>query len=989
MYRLRGTAFQAVGSGDIDQAAHRQDACATGGTAFQAVGLHANQPGAHGQDARATYELVPYNPREVSVRYSAYLPHWEQEGATYAVTFRLADSLPREVLEGWLRERQAIVRRAEAAGRCLTATEQRRLRELHSERVEKYLDTGRGACALKDERAARIVRDALLHFDGERYDVIVWCVMPNHVHVVVRPRPGHELSSILHSWKSFTSNEVNKVLGLQSALWQPDSFDHLIRDTEDLERSVQYVLDNPGAAGLSNWPWAGCGTAFQAVGSGDINQTAHRQDACATGGTAFQAVTQGEDQWGTHGQDARATGGTAFQAVGLHADQPGAHGQDARATNPARGFVYKTVPHITLKSIAQNVALDPIFAKHEPILDKALGGCNNALAKVTDAVRVRLCMKLAAKAAEEGVRAVSDADARRWLLPGTTPKMLRDALEDAFSRVKRNLTAGQRRSLEERIPSIEPSPQPSPSKGEGEGPSPRPSPVEGEGGWQQWQVPFDTDDDWPAALRDAVTAYRESWRAKMDEVNACIAASAEQEELVDDPKRVPGITRVTGPFTVEAVQPPEMALGDNIDPYTRGTGFQPVVQPVEDHGLDHGQNHGQDACPGFQPVENHGQDAHATQEGLFDGAPEELPDGFEPRTLRMVEPTNELEVANVTAYLDQMFRYLKADGVRFLNNRQMRWIRFEPLFESGRAGIFHAEGRWLAVANGKGPLPQPSPLKGEGEEGGPNNVAVVFGPQYGPVTAAVVEEAIRQSLRAGYEHLLIAGFSFDGAATGILSEGVEPGVFQGPGRKRVHVHFAHVRPDINPGMNGLLKESPQPGAGQLFSVFGLPRVRVEKRGTAFQRVGETGGHGQDAHATRGTAFQAVRTGEDQSGAHGQDARATDEYVVEMQGVDIYNPVDNSITSTGASKVAAWFLDSDYDGRTFCITQAFFPDRSAWDKLARALNGKDGPIDADRFEAFSGTKSLPFPAGKHRCVAVKVIDPRGNEVMCVRRLDSRS
>ena len=102
----------------------------------------------------------------------------------------------------------------------------------------------------------------------------------------------------------------------------------------------------------------------------------------------------------------------------------------------------------------------------------------------------------------------------------------------------------------------------------------------------------------------------------------------------------------------------------------------------------------------------------------------------------------------------------------------------------------------------------------------------------------------------------------------------------------------------------------------------------------------------------------------------------------MEGVDIYNPVDNSINATGADKVAAWFLDGDYDGRTFCITQAFFPDRTAWDKLSKALTGV---VDPERFEAFSGTVSLSFPAGKYRCVAVKVIDPRGNEVMQVHKL----
>jgi adenine-specific DNA-methyltransferase len=102
----------------------------------------------------------------------------------------------------------------------------------------------------------------------------------------------------------------------------------------------------------------------------------------------------------------------------------------------------------------------------------------------------------------------------------------------------------------------------------------------------------------------------------------------------------------------------------------------------------------------------------------------------------------------------------------------------------------------------------------------------------------------------------------------------------------------------------------------------------------------------------------------------------------MQGVDIYDPVTNTIRSTEDQKVAAWFLDGDYDDRTFCITQAFFPDKSAWEKLSKALGGV---VDRERFEALSGTVSLPFPTGKHKCVAVKVIDPRGNEVVQVHKL----
>lgn len=493
----------------------------------------------------------------------------------------------------------------------------------------------------------------------------------------------------------------------------------------------------------------------------------------------------------------------------------------------------KTVPHITLRSIAQNVALDPIFAKHEPVLDAALKAANDALTaalKKDPSLRTRLASQLAKKEKAEGKRAVTDADRRRWLLPpDNRERGVKYAVDPAVAK------------------------------------------------WYHWEVPFDTDPEWPGALRDAVVAYRVSWRAKMADVNACISASADQEELVDKPVPVPGVTRVSGPFSVEAVQPPEMALGDVV-----GAGPE------------------------------------------FDGAPDAMEDTFE---VRMVEPTGSLEVANVGAYLDQMVRFLRADGVRFLNNKQMKWTRLDALYESGKSSGFHAEGRWVAVG------------EEDRDSTGSNNVGVVFGPQYGPVTAKMVEELIKPAGRL-YDHLVVAAFNFTAEAQAILNEE------GGAPHPKLKIHFAHIRPDINPGMNGLLKESVSPGGGQLFTVFGQPRVRVDSR-------------------------------------KGDDGKP--EHVVTMEGVDVYNPVDNSINSTGASKVAAWFLDGDYDGRTFCVTQAFFPDKSAWDKLQKALNGKDGPIDAERFEAFSSTSSLPFPAGKHKCAAVKVIDPRGNEVMSVHRL----
>ena len=234
-----GQDAHATGSTAVPAVNHGQDAHATGSTAVSAVD--------HGQDAHAT----------VMVRHGAYLPHWTAEGATYAVTFRLADSLPQKVLERWLFERENIVKTAQHVGRPLSPHEEKRLHELYSEKVEKYLDAAHGSCWMKDDRVAEIVAKALNHFDGDRYDLLAWCVMPNHVHVVVRPRPGNELPDILHSWKSFTAKQVNNLLGRTGAFWQPEYYDHLIRDGNDFAHCVEYVLRNPEAAGLKGWKWRG------------------------------------------------------------------------------------------------------------------------------------------------------------------------------------------------------------------------------------------------------------------------------------------------------------------------------------------------------------------------------------------------------------------------------------------------------------------------------------------------------------------------------------------------------------------------------------------------------------------------------------------------------------------------------------------------------------------------------------------------------------
>ena len=193
----------------------------------------------------------------IDKRRGSYLPHWTCEGATYAVNFRLADSLPPSVIEIWKKEREDIVMRAQSQGRPLSSQERKDLHQLYSARVESFLDAGQGSCCLRVPEVAEMVQDALRHFDGERYELIAWVIMPNHVHVVVRPLPGHELEEILHSWKSFTAKQANTILGRKGQFWQEEYYDHLIRDEQDFNENVNYLLANPAKAGLKEWEWVG------------------------------------------------------------------------------------------------------------------------------------------------------------------------------------------------------------------------------------------------------------------------------------------------------------------------------------------------------------------------------------------------------------------------------------------------------------------------------------------------------------------------------------------------------------------------------------------------------------------------------------------------------------------------------------------------------------------------------------------------------------
>ena len=127
-------------------------------------------------------------------------------------------------------------------------------------KIDRYEDAGHGSCVLRDARAAAIVENAFLYFDRQRYGLVAWCVMPNHVHVMTEMYEGFTLSNILHSWKSFTATEINKLLKSRGQLWLEEYHDRYIRNERHFHAMLSYIENNPVKAGLcrerSDWAFS-------------------------------------------------------------------------------------------------------------------------------------------------------------------------------------------------------------------------------------------------------------------------------------------------------------------------------------------------------------------------------------------------------------------------------------------------------------------------------------------------------------------------------------------------------------------------------------------------------------------------------------------------------------------------------------------------------------------------------------------------------------
>ena len=179
-----------------------------------------------------------------------FLPHIENKQIQF-ITFRLYDSVPQKVIQQW----KVLLANEKEKVRNKSFEEEERLRHL----IDQYEDAGYGNCFLKDSRVASTLESTLKFFDEKRYTLLRWCIMPNHVHVLIDIKTGWSLSAILSSWKSFSAHKANRILGRNGRFWMTEYYDRYIRTAEQFMKIVNYIDYNPIKANLcktpEEWEW--------------------------------------------------------------------------------------------------------------------------------------------------------------------------------------------------------------------------------------------------------------------------------------------------------------------------------------------------------------------------------------------------------------------------------------------------------------------------------------------------------------------------------------------------------------------------------------------------------------------------------------------------------------------------------------------------------------------------------------------------------------
>ncbi|MBR4274110.1 MAG: transposase [Bacteroidales bacterium] len=228
--------------------------------------------------------------KEIHNHCRKYLPHFENQ-RYQMITYRLYDSVPRGVIEQWKREVDVGVQAARLPNNAdatigmqaarlpniageppapqsqsaslanageppalqMPTTLQQKQRQMLV-LIDKYEDTGYGQCFMKNDNVAQIIRDNLMFHNGKKYNLLKWCIMPNHVHTLIEVFSGISLSEILHCWRSYTAHQINKLLNRTGQVWMMEYFDRYIRDSYHFEKVVNYIHNNPVKAGLVKSP---------------------------------------------------------------------------------------------------------------------------------------------------------------------------------------------------------------------------------------------------------------------------------------------------------------------------------------------------------------------------------------------------------------------------------------------------------------------------------------------------------------------------------------------------------------------------------------------------------------------------------------------------------------------------------------------------------------------------------------------------------------
>lgn len=190
----------------------------------------------------------PFNPFQEIDRSKRNLPHWQQEGACYFITFRLGDSLPQTLIDQWKRELETWMSlHLKPWSEEITAEYDDRF----TERRQQWLDAGYGECHLRRMEMRELVRISLMKFDQVSYDLDAFVIMPNHVHLLWQLRAGCDLSKEIKGLKGASARACNLALNQGGTFWMDESYDRVMRDWEGLSAFRHYIAENAAKAHLN------------------------------------------------------------------------------------------------------------------------------------------------------------------------------------------------------------------------------------------------------------------------------------------------------------------------------------------------------------------------------------------------------------------------------------------------------------------------------------------------------------------------------------------------------------------------------------------------------------------------------------------------------------------------------------------------------------------------------------------------------------------